>query len=69
MQVRDERIVIASSKFKLILLTVGSFLFVLLGIWLFEHAGVQTRRPPLFVKGMRRARFDLIRHIEDLLIL
>lgn len=48
---RAERIVVASSKVKVALLTAGALLFVALGVWLLEIADVQRRFPPLYVKG------------------
>ncbi|MGH8621128.1 MAG: STM3941 family protein [Burkholderiales bacterium] len=48
----DDRIVIASSKVKLVLLTVGAFLFVAAGIWLFDVADTQGRYAPIYIKGV-----------------
>lgn len=48
----DDRIVIASSKVKLVLLTVGAFLFVAAGIWLFDIADTQRRYASIYVKGV-----------------
>ena len=47
----DERVAIALSRTKLVLLTLGAFLFVALGTWLIEIADVQRQYPPLYVKG------------------
>lgn len=48
----DDRIAISSSKVKLVLLTVGAFLFVAAGVGLFEFADTQRQYPPIYVKGI-----------------
>jgi hypothetical protein len=48
----DDRIVIPSSKVKLVLLTIGAFLFVGGGFWLFDVADTPSRYAPLYVKGI-----------------
>ena len=48
----DDRIVIASSKAKLVLLTLGALLFVAGGVWLLEIADTQRRYPPIYVEGI-----------------
>jgi hypothetical protein len=46
----DDRIAIASSKSKVGLLTMGAFLFVVAGIWLFEVADTQNGSVPSLVE-------------------
>ena len=48
----EDRVVIASSKVKLILLTAGAFLFVVAGIWMFDVADTQRRYAPMYVRVM-----------------
>lgn len=48
----DDRVVIASSKVKLVLLTVGALLFVAAGFWLFDIADSQRRYAAIYVKGV-----------------
>lgn len=48
----EDRIAIASSKVKLVLLTAGALLFVAGGIWLFDIADAQRRYAPVYVKGV-----------------
>ncbi|GAB3931138.1 STM3941 family protein [Mucilaginibacter myungsuensis] len=38
------------SKVKIVLLILGSIIFVALGVWLWSIADVQTRRPPIIAK-------------------
>ena len=46
----DDRVVIRSSKFKLILIVTGALLFVALGVFLIAIADEQRQYPPLYVK-------------------
>ncbi len=50
MQGSDDRIAIASSKVKLILVALGAFLFVALSVWLFMIADTQDRFSSIYVK-------------------
>jgi hypothetical protein len=47
-----ERIVIPSSKLKLVLISMGALLFVASGIWLFAIADAQGRYAATYVKGV-----------------
>jgi hypothetical protein len=48
----DDRVVIASSKTKLLLIIAGALLFVATGVWLLAIADTQRRYPPLYVEAV-----------------
>lgn len=52
MQTSDDRVVIRSSKTKLILIVVGALLFVALGVVLITVADLQRQYPPIYVKAV-----------------
>jgi hypothetical protein len=50
MQMENDSVGIEFSKWKILLRTLGCFVFVVLGIYLWSIAGVLTHYPPLYVK-------------------